>query len=134
MNAELAAARGTLNSADIAARFEVTPGPELPDEVNALLAWAVREAVTNVIRHSRARHCVIRLSRSGRAVLEVDDDGDGDEPGSDTGDGGSGLDGLTERTGQLGGALTAGRRDEGGFRLRVEIPLPEPAGAKRGER
>jgi len=120
LTAELAAARGTLAAADVAVTFDVAPGAELPDAVNALLAWAVREGVTNVARHSGARHCAIRLSLDGRAVLEIDDDGDG----GGTGEGGSGLAGLAERAGRLGGELSAGPRAGGGFRLRVAIPLP----------
>src|SRR4029077_527140 len=47
-------------------------------EAEAVLAWCLREAVTNVIRHSRARHCRIRLTeRLGEVSLEVTDDGRG---------------------------------------------------------
>src|SRR2546423_12386092 len=47
-------------------------------EAEAVLAWCLREAVTNVIRHSRARHCRIRLTeRMGEGALEVTDDGRG---------------------------------------------------------
>src|SRR2546423_11342759 len=52
-------------------------------EAEAVLAWCLREAVTNVIRHSRARHCRIRLTeRMGEVSLEVTDDGRG-FPGHD---------------------------------------------------
>lgn len=97
--------------------------PALPADVDAVLAWAVREGTTNVIRHSQARHCEIRI-RADRetAALEIDDDGSASaapDPG------GSGLDGLRERAQRVRGTLEAGARPDGGFRLRVTVPLPE---------
>ena len=145
LDAELAAARGALAAAGVEARVDVTSGGALPDEVDALLAWAVREGVTNVVRHSRARHCTIRLSPGAETTLEVTDDGTGgteDEPAGGTEDdgttpagraAGSGLTGLRERAGQLGGTLTAGPRRPGGFRLTVTIPVPAPQSSHNGD-
>jgi two-component system, NarL family, sensor histidine kinase DesK len=98
--------------------------PALPADVDAVLAWAVREGTTNVIRHSQASHCEIRI-RADReiAALEIDDDGRAAAP---AGTGGSGLDGLRERAQRLRGTLEAGARPDGGFRLRVTVPLAEP--------
>jgi two-component system sensor histidine kinase DesK len=98
--------------------------PALPADVDAVLAWAVREGTTNVIRHSQASHCEIRI-RADResAALEIDDDG---RPAAAPGTGGSGLDGLRERAQRVRGTLEAGARPGGGFRLRVTVPLPEP--------
>jgi two-component system, NarL family, sensor histidine kinase DesK len=89
-----------------------------------VLAWAVGEGTTNVIRHSQASHCEIRI-RADReiAALEIDDDGRAAAP---AGTGGSGLDGLRERAQRLRGTLEAGARPDGGFRLRVTVPLAEP--------
>ena len=95
--------------------------------MDALLAWAVREGVTNVIRHSGARHCRIEVRRAdGRATVEVTDDGAG-LPASAAAPG-NGLRGLTERMAAAGGAVSAGAQPGGGFRLAVDLPLdPELA-------
>jgi two-component system, NarL family, sensor histidine kinase DesK len=92
----------------------------LPADVDAVLAWAVREGTTNVIRHSGARRCEIRV-RAGLegAAVEVVDDGSGDDRRDG---GGSGLAGLAERASRERGRIEAGPRPEGGFRLRVIVP------------
>lgn len=93
---------------------------ELPEDVDAVLAWAVREGATNVIRHSRAQHCAIRVDADAeRAAVEIEDDGSGVVNGA----GGSGLSGLRERAHRVRGELEAGSRPEGGFRLRLTVPL-----------
>jgi signal transduction histidine kinase len=80
----------------------------------------VREASTNVVRHSGARVCAITLARDAVAVsLQIDDDGSGAN-GSPAG---SGLAGLAERARRLHGTLETGARPEGGFRLRLTVPL-----------
>ncbi|GGS88023.1 sensor histidine kinase [Nonomuraea spiralis] len=82
------------------------------------LAWGVREAVTNVLRHSRATTCTITTSlREGRVRLEVANDGV--ESGS--GEPGGGLTGLAERASQAGGACSAAPAG-GGFLLTMEVP------------
>jgi two-component system, NarL family, sensor histidine kinase DesK len=92
----------------------------LPADVDAVLAWAVREGTTNVIRHSGALHCAIRIRTDGdRAAVEIEDDG---RAAPSTGRG-SGLDGLRERAQRLRGELDAGALPEGGFRLRLTVPL-----------
>jgi two-component system sensor histidine kinase DesK len=75
-----------------------------------------------VIKHSRARHCTITLRHAGSAAeLDVVDDG----PGSGSPGAGSGLMGLRERLGRMGGTCDAGPAAEGGFRLSVCLPLEE---------
>lgn len=92
----------------------------LPPDVDAVLAWAVREGTTNVIRHSQALHCAIRVRADvDAAAVEIEDDGNA-EP---TLDRGSGLRGLGERAERLRGELEAGARPGGGFRLRLSVPL-----------
>jgi len=92
-------------------------------DAEAVLAWCLREAVTNVIRHSRARHCRIRLTeRAGELALEVTDDGRGftsqDSPT------GSGLRGVSERLSAAGGSLALGAATAGhGFRLTATVPV-----------
>jgi two-component system sensor histidine kinase DesK len=100
-------------------------------EAEAVLAWCLREAVTNVIRHSRARHCRIRLTERGNELsLEIADDGRGfSGPVSDTDSGpdggpatGSGLRGISERLSAADGHLSLGRPDTGrGFRLTATV-------------
>ena len=120
---ELIGAREMLAAAGIACRIESGAGP-LPRPVDALLAWAVREGVTNVIRHSHARRCSIRTARGDGAVTaEVSNDGRGSPPARKAA-GGSGLAGLAERVADVAGAaFEAGPLPEGGFRLRVSLPL-----------
>ena len=85
-----------------------------------MLAWAVREGTTNVIRHSRAQHCVIRIDADREhAAVEIEDDGSSKAAGV----AGSGLSGLRERAQRLRGELEAGARPEGGYRLRLTVPL-----------
>jgi len=62
LSQELTGMREVLTSAGIEPRIEKASGP-LPANVESVLAWAVREGVTNVVRHSRARRCTISLSR-----------------------------------------------------------------------
>ena len=75
---ELAGARELLAAAGIAYHYEGEESArlDLPTSAEAALAWTVREGVTNVIRHSHARHCVIRLTRAPTEVaVEIEDDG-----------------------------------------------------------
>jgi two-component system sensor histidine kinase DesK len=116
--AEIDGARTALRDAGIAllVRQEGTP---LPEEAGALLGWAVREGVTNVIRHSGADTCEISV-RAGEdaAVLAIRDDGRGGQPVK-----GNGLHGLTERIGDAGGRVRAGPAGPGGYLLTVTLPL-----------
>jgi two-component system sensor histidine kinase DesK len=113
-------ARTALSAAGIDVRVEGS-ADHLPDEVESVLAWAVREATTNVVRHSGARTCEITLAtESGAVALQVDDDG---VPDQSVARNGIGLAGLAERARRLHGTLETGVRPEGGFRLRLRVPL-----------
>jgi two-component system sensor histidine kinase DesK len=112
---EIAAARAALAAANVEA---LLPGAadEVPSRNRELFAWTIREAVTNIVRHSRARHAEVHL---GLASVEILDDGVG---GDGRGDG-QGLTGLRRRADALGAKLTVGGRDDHpGFRVRVEVP------------
>jgi two-component system sensor histidine kinase DesK len=116
----VAEARAALSGAGIAFR-----GPDrvpvLPGPVDAALGWVVREATTNVLRHSAARTVTVGLVEDGvSAALTVTDDGRG--PAEDTAPG-SGLTGLRERVTAVDGTLTGGAAPGGGYRLRAELPL-----------
>jgi two-component system sensor histidine kinase DesK len=109
---ELATGRELLLAAGIAA--------DLPGAVDAvdpthqeLFGWVVREGLTNVVRHSHARTCTIRLSES---TVEIADDGVGGaaQPGS-------GLHGLRERVAAAGGLIQAGPLAPRGWRLLVSL-------------
>jgi two-component system sensor histidine kinase DesK len=98
--------------------------------MDAVLAWTVREGVTNVIRHSHAHHCTIRVICAGESVCaEVVDDGARRGRQQATMDAvGSGLAGLGERVRACGGQVEAGplqADDAGGFRLWVELPMSD---------
>jgi two-component system sensor histidine kinase DesK len=122
LDEELNDAREILGAAGIAYQIENDAGV-LPNATDAVLAWAVREGVTNVIRHSRARRCEIRVTRDGEKIqAEISDDGLGSSP--ERADG-SGLSGLAERVAANGGDFERGSPPEGGFRLRVSLPLRE---------
>ncbi|WP_034086718.1 sensor histidine kinase [Streptacidiphilus albus] len=122
---ELAGALSVLRAAGIDGRAEGQDGSALPDEVQAALGWVVREATTNVLRHSEARHCTIRLTvgADASAVLSVDNDGVREHTADGTS--GSGLNGLSERLAALNGTLATDSRT-GDFRLTAEVPPPGP--------
>lgn len=114
---ELANAERVLVAAGITPEITVA-GDSLSPEEDRALAYALREAVTNVVRHAGASRCAIRLEqRGGRTVLEVRDDGRGG-----LGPEGSGLSGMRERLRQVAGTLDRDGRD--GTRLVMSLPLP----------
>jgi two-component system, NarL family, sensor histidine kinase DesK len=116
---ELASARRAAASAGIDCRVESPDTWSLPAPVDGALAWTVREGVTNVLRHSRAAHCTIKLSLVDcMAEVAITDDGVG--PSSDSR--GNGLIGLAERAEALGGSLTSGPSGTSGFCVRVRVP------------
>jgi two-component system, NarL family, sensor histidine kinase DesK len=86
----------------------------------SVLGFALREAVTNIVRHSSARTCHIRLQQSAReCLLEVQDDGRGcpEDEGQREGEG---LRGMRERVEAIGGSV---RRDVStGTRLSIRLP------------
>jgi two-component system sensor histidine kinase DesK len=140
LTGELDAARTALADAGLDVTVRRT-GPALPPDADALLGWAVREGVTNVIRHSGAAHCEITIHADERsATLAVRDDGAGRGAGRDdgaqegggagTGAGGHGLRGLAERLAAAEGAVDAGPVAGGGFLLAVEVPLRARAGGE----
>lgn len=111
--AELVGARVALQAAEIAADL-----PHAVDNVPASLqepfAYVLREGVTNVIRHSNARHCEVRL---GESWIEIRDDG----TAAGSSGAGHGLAGLKERLAKVGGSLSAGPAPSGGFVVRASV-------------
>jgi signal transduction histidine kinase len=126
-DAEVDAARIVLETAGILPAMTVHVGP-LSAGLDAALAAALREAVTNVVRHSQARHCAITIASSdGLVRLRVVNDGVHRTPAPADGSQrrGTGLAGLAERT---GGRVAAGPLPEGRFELVAEFAAA-PVGA-----
>lgn len=101
---------------------------QLPTAIDVVLAWTVREGVTNIVRHSRARNVTIRIQHEQHTVrADIRDDGAGEfvETPATPGTGGSGLRGLTERAAAVGGQIEARTHPTGGFRLAITLPLNE---------
>jgi two-component system, NarL family, sensor histidine kinase DesK len=149
---EIITARAALASAGITATDDadltLLSGTFGPD-AEAALAWCLREAVTNVVRHSGAQHCTISLTRrSGTMALTVRDDGTGHAApddrgtaprgsgpggpwgsgpwGSGPGTAGAGLHGLAERLSAVGGTLELRPDERPGFGLIATVPLLVP--------
>ncbi|MEU1516908.1 sensor histidine kinase [Streptomyces sp. NPDC005811] len=139
---ELDRAHSALTAAGVEPSVHRSGSPVEP-RTAALLGWVVREAVTNVVRHSGATRCEITVSGTPeRVALTITDNGTG---AADTGKGdtdgygtertGTGLTGLRERLAAAGGSLTAGPGRGGGFTVTAELPVdPGFPGAERPER
>jgi two-component system sensor histidine kinase UhpB len=98
----------------------------LPDELEVVVYRVAQESLTNVVRHAGATQATLRLQRGdGVMVLEVADVGDGFHPGQ--ADSTAGLSGMRERALLVGGQLTITSRPGAGTRVRLTLPLPEPA-------
>jgi hypothetical protein len=129
IGAEFAAARDVLASAgiDVRARISADPSPEAA----AVLVPVVREAVTNILKHSSASYCVLELTADASLLqLLISNDGSDDAGGAPlaTADRtGTGLRNLAARLEAAGGRLAAARREDGTFSLAVELPLPASA-------
>ena len=108
---ELATGRELLRAAGISADL-----PRAVDVVDPgqreLFGWAVREGLTNIVRHAHASSCAVRLSASS---VEIVDDG----VGAAAAPPGNGLSGLRERAAAVGGVVDAGPLQPRGWRLRV---------------
>lgn len=122
LEAEVQHARNALSTAGVTFAAEL-PNTQLPPAHEAVLCLAVREAMTNIVRHAGARHCSLSLHVADVVTLTISDDGrGGDAPF------GSGLTGMRERVAVLGGSLT--RDGRGGTRLTVTLPLAQQNAAQ----
>ena len=123
LSTELTAARVALEAGGVEVDIKQDVGA-LNRETEAVLGWVVREATTNVIRHSGAKRCRITFSRDP-AHVQVDVVNDGWRvPQSPAG---NGLRGLAERLAAVGGEVEATAQPDGGFRLRATVPTPVSA-------
>lgn len=114
---ELSRARSALEAAEIEADVPNSTD-EVPGELRELFAWTVREGITNVIRHSGARRCRVRLAAN---EVEIVDDGNGPTTQAAPDSAGHGLLGLRERASSLGGTVITRTLDPG-FSLKVLVP------------
>ncbi len=114
--AETQGSLALLTAAGVEVRVRVDAAG-LSSEAEELFAWAVREGVTNILRHSSATSCSITLRRSdGEACLEIDNDG---APAPSPL--GHGLMGLAARAESLSGRVATSRRADGQFQLSVQV-------------
>jgi two-component system sensor histidine kinase DesK len=117
--AEIEAARRTLDAAGVQLVADAASGgaANLSAAEETVLALALREAVTNIVRHAEAKTCRLRfVTENGRRRLLVEDDGE--HPLTREG---NGLRGMRERVEALGGSVSLDRR--GGTHLLIELPL-----------
>jgi two-component system sensor histidine kinase DesK len=124
LRVELDSAREALATAGIHVHVDAQP-LTIPAAHEAVLALAIREAITNVVRHARARRCDVTVVQQGAVcIASVHDDGVGGnaEPGS-------GLTGMRERVESLGGTL----RYDGtkGMTITITLPLATPFAGER---
>jgi len=123
LGAEIEAARLTLEAAGVTLNLDSaatsTANLTAPEEI--ALSLALREAITNIVRHSRATTCRLRfLTEDNQRRLVIEDNGQ-----HATTREGNGLRGMRERIESLGGRLLLER--DHGTRLLIELPLREPA-------
>jgi len=116
---ELAGARAVLTAAGIEPVLPQATEDVRP-EYSEVFAYVLREAVTNVVRHSGASRCAVSL---GASWLDVTDEGTGRTSVTE-GSTGNGLNGIRERLSPLGGSLRVGRAPGGGFQLRAFVSAP----------
>jgi two-component system, NarL family, sensor histidine kinase DesK len=123
--AELVRARKTLETAGVSVDSEIAELPLSPAQ-ETVLALALREAVTNVVRHAQAQQCSVRLQREeDLCTLEIADNGRGADAPE-----GNGLRGMRERLEALGGSLQC--RTEAGTHLVMQLPLGHPIAPTAG--
>ncbi|WP_328770086.1 sensor histidine kinase [Streptomyces sp. NBC_00286] len=104
-----------------------------PDGVSPVVGLAVyrivQEALTNVVKHSGARHAAVSVvRRDGRLTVEVVDDGPSATPPAS---GGFGPAGMRERAAAAGGRIDYGPLPGGGYRVRAELPARGDNGGER---
>jgi two-component system, NarL family, sensor histidine kinase DesK len=117
--AELAQAKSTLETAGLAVQCDAASTVKLPAMQESVLSLAVREGVTNVVRHAHARSCRLRLEQyNGSCRLEIQDDGLGSFSEE-----GNGLRGMRERVEMIGGTLV--REMQAGTKLTITVPTKD---------
>ncbi|MFH8344679.1 sensor histidine kinase [Streptomyces sp. NPDC018045] len=147
LGVELAGAQAVLRAAGVECLIDQEDSSGVPQQVQSVLAWVVREGTTNVLRHADAATCWLALrvtadgtagggrpataARAGSAVVFTMEN-DGVREKAVHGGGGSGIAGLRERLAALGGTLAVGPRPGGRFWLRAHVPLEKDRAAGYG--
>ena len=122
---EVGAVTSLLTAAGITAAVEISCGP-LDGALDTVMATVLREAVTNTLRHSKAKNCTVTARRIGDSVsLRVVNDGAARTVIPDAHSGG--LANIAARLRAAGGTMTAGLGADGSFELVAEAPLRAPA-------
>ncbi|KOT57506.1 hypothetical protein ADK43_21165 [Streptomyces rimosus subsp. rimosus] len=145
LDVEMAGARAVLQAAGVQCLMDQEDSTGLPQQVQSVLAWVVREGTTNVLRHANASTCWLTLrvtsdgtpggdrtrgagtdtaARPEPAVIFTMEN-DGVVPDVIHRSAGSGIAGLRERLAALDGTLVVGPRPDGRFWLRAHVPLEE---------
>lgn len=124
LDAEVQRAKKTLATAGMRLETDIAPR-KLPPPQEAVLCLALREAITNIVRHSGARNCRLTIAcNDATCTLSIADDGRGGNAPF-----GSGLSGMRERVDVLGGTLT--RTGHNGTTLNVMLPIASNAREER---
>lgn len=120
---ELENARGVLEAAGVSTEVSVDDiaVASAMTESNRLLGFAVREATTNILRHSNATQVTITLTRNQGLNLQITNDGADNPVTNQTEHQGTGLAGLAHRFRQAGGSLEC-HRDQGLFHVHASLP------------
>jgi signal transduction histidine kinase len=99
--------------------------PPLSPDMSVALYRAVQETLTNIRKHARASKVMVRLRyEDGTLDLLVLDNGKGTATPPDRQGEGFGLVGLRERIELLGGQVSYGPAEQGGYRVTVDVPVP----------
>ena len=127
---EASSVTSLLTAAGIDTQVDISTGP-LEEKADTVLATVLREAVTNMLRHSTARHCSIEAGITEDTIrLLVSNDG---VPRSAaTGRPGGGIENLSTRMAGIGGSLTARIRDDGWFEVLAQTPFVQAPAGQRG--
>ncbi len=119
-----------VSSGQLSVAVEVAPGLDgLSPLMNITLYRIAQEAITNVVRHSNARHARIEVSANEETlVIKITDDGTAASASA----AGHGLAGMADRVYVLGGQFYAGRRESGGWTVTATIPRPRTLTTRMG--
>jgi signal transduction histidine kinase len=110
-----------LASVDLSCEIQAPdPFPRLPAAVEVAAYRIAQEALTNISRHSKARHARVSISVADGLQLEIEDDGCGLRPGQLAG---VGLTSMRERATELGGVFAITTPPSGGTCIRVHVPI-----------
>ena len=124
LDGEARSARSVLTAAGVEVEMDLAHG-EVPDGTSAVLGTVLREAVTNVLRHSAATRCVIATAQE-EGVVRLVVENDGLDPAAPRTAPGSGIGNLTTRLASAGGTLSARADGKGGFRVEAVVGQSRP--------